>query len=67
MHLVQSTDETPLTLIAPKGQTSSQVPQPIHAPSSTCATYPDDATMGTPCFTIASIPPQQHEQQLQIA
>jgi hypothetical protein len=67
MHFPQSTVDLPFTVIAPNGHASSQSPQAMHAASSTCATYPEDATIGTPCFIIASRPPQQQEQQLQIA
>ncbi len=67
MHLAQITSERPFTRTASNGHTSSHVPHAMHAPSSTSATYPDDATIGTPCFTIASSPPQQHVQQLQMA
>jgi hypothetical protein len=54
------------TEIAANWQTSAHEPQPAHRSLSTCATYPDDASMGVP-FRRAFIAPQQHEQQLQMA
>ena len=47
-----------------KGQASTQVPQDEHRCSSILTTYPEEAIMGLPYLTIASMPPQQHLQQL---
>ena len=66
MQASRFTTAVPFIAIAPKGQLCSHTPQAVQAASSTWATYPDDATIGTPCLRMASIPPQQHLQQLQI-
>jgi hypothetical protein len=66
MHFSQFTVALPLILIALKAQASSQVPQALQLASSTLATYPDETMDGAPYFTIASMLPQQHLQQLQI-
>lgn len=67
MQVCLLTVAVPFIRMAPKGHLSSHAPQAVHAVWSTWATYPDDATIGTPYFRMASIPPQQHLQQLQIA
>jgi hypothetical protein len=54
------------TEVAANWQESAQALQAAHSPSSTTATYPDDAIIGVP-FRCASIAPQQQEQQLQMA
>ena len=54
------------TEIVANWQRSANSPHPAHKSSSTPATYPDDAIIGVP-FRCASIAPQQHEQQLQMA
>jgi len=60
------TTALPFTLTAAKAQVSSHVPHPLQRVSSTCATYPEEATAGIPYRVMASIPPQQHLQQLQM-
>jgi hypothetical protein len=67
MHFSQFTVALPFILIALKAQASSQAPQAVQFASSTLATYPEESMDGAPYFTIASMPPQQHLQQLQIA
>jgi hypothetical protein len=55
-----------LTRSALNWQVAAQVPQPVQSAVSARHTYPDDASIGVPrCH--ASIAPQQHEQQLQMA
>jgi hypothetical protein len=53
--------------MALKAHASSQAAQAVQFASSTLATYPEESIDGAPYFTIASMPPQQHLQQLQIA
>jgi hypothetical protein len=67
MHFSQLTRAGPLAAIAPNGQASTQTPQAEQRESSTRATKPDDASIGLLYLTIASMPAQQHLQQLQIA
>jgi len=67
IHFSQVTVALPFILIALKAQASSQAPQALQFASFTLATYPDDTIVGAPYFTIPSMPPQQHLQQLQIA
>jgi hypothetical protein len=67
MHFSKFTVSTSFRESAPKGHASTQVPQAVQFASTTLATYPEEASAGIPYFTIASIPAQQHLQQLQIA
>ena len=66
IHFSKFTVAFPFILIALKAQASSQAPQAVQLVSSTLATYPDETIIGTPNFTMASMPAQQHLQQLQI-
>ena len=66
MHASHRTAARSGRVIASNGHAAAQSPQPMQYSSSTSATKPDDATIGTPC-RMASRPPQQQRQQLQIA
>ena len=65
MQASHFTAALPSTWLASNGQQSRQLPQALQRVPSTWATYPDEAITGIPYFNIASIPLQQHLQQLQ--
>ena len=67
MQASHSTCATPSMDSAPNGHASTHAPQLVHSSASSRATNPDDAMIGLPYWVIASMPAQQHEQQLQIA
>lgn len=66
IHAAWLTAALSLSDIAPNGHTRAHCPQPAQTAGFACATYPDAISIGVP-ERCASIAPQQHAQQLQMA